>query len=258
MTQPIERKDAVMVGLIAWTFEITRKKNGVLRDPKFIHTVLARSGINTGGMVATVHGYLIRLVRNPTAQFNLASEVMEKLGKAANNIRSNKSTPARTTEQQAILQFLKRRVVKQDTTPAKVSAINILRTFLKEPVANNETKRLRQALGRFADSGKPKDQFEKELFEGIKKHGLDYEVTAVVTKLRAEHAAQTHENASRFSNAYQRFLHIQRENNKKEFGRTAIPRTARTVTELNTPLVHGEKWEAPAKKRRKPNARRKQ
>ena len=258
MTQPIERKDAVMVGLIAWTFEITRKKNGVLRDPKFIQAVLARNGINTGGMVAPVHDYLTRLVRNPTSQFNLANEVMEKLGKAANNIRSNKSSPARTTEQQAILQFLKRRVVKQDTTPAKVSVINILRTFLKEPVANKVNKRLRQALGRYADSGKPIDNFEQELFEGIKKHGLDYEVTAVVTKLRAQHEAQTHENASRFSNEYQRFLMIQRENNKKEFGRLATPRTAINVKEFNTPLVHGQKWEAPAKKkRRKPNARRK-
>ena len=34
MTQPIERKDAVMVGLIAWTFEITRKKKWSAARPK--------------------------------------------------------------------------------------------------------------------------------------------------------------------------------------------------------------------------------
>jgi len=258
MNQPIGRKDAVMVGLIAWTFEITRKKNGVLREPKFIQAVLARNGVNTGGMVAPIHDYLTRLIRNPAAQFNLADEVMEKLGKAATNIRSNKSTPARTKEQQNILQFLKRRMAKQSTAPPASSAIAILQKFLDEPVASKETKRLRQALGRFADSGKPTDRFEEELFETIKKKGLDYEVTAVVTKLRAQHAAQTHENASRFSNALQRLLTIERENNRKTFGRSDKPRTAQNVNEFNTPLVHGEKWEAPAKKkRRKPNARRK-
>ncbi|MBM3282254.1 MAG: hypothetical protein FJY86_02860 [Candidatus Diapherotrites archaeon] len=258
MNQPIGRKDTTMVGLIAWTFEITRKKNGTLREPKFIQAVLARNGINTGGMVATVHDYLTRLVRNPTAQFNLADEVMEKLGKTANNIRSNKSSPARTKEQQNILQFLKRRMTKQNTAPPASNVTGILQKFLDEPAASKETKRLRQALGRFADSGKPTDHFEEELFETIKKSGLEHEVTATITKLRAEHAAKIHENASRFSIAYQRFLTMQRESNKKEFGRLATPRTARTVNEFNTPLIHGENWEAPAKKkRRKPNVRRK-